>query len=142
MDNEHLKSSVEIFTRQHEFYAARVADTLQFPIKLILSLNSTIIGAFLLLTKIANEKNVYAENLAFIKWGSVAYGIGLFFVFVAMFFQWRLPRSHAPAWECIRILKNGQKPLHNNRPRTNYVPLPSGCSIGKKPTKATEPSTI
>ena len=56
MDNEHLKSSVEIFTRQHEFYAARVADTLQFPIKLILSLNSTIIGAFFVVDQNSKRK--------------------------------------------------------------------------------------
>ena len=93
MSDEYKKSVAEIYIRQHEFYAAQTAGALQFPIKLILTLNAAAVAATLLLVraKLSNGDNamlIEAVGSAF--WAFLAFGAGVSCVLVAGWFQWQL----------------------------------------------------
>ena len=90
MAEEHLKTAVEVYTRQHEFYAEQTALALQFPIKLILTLNASAISVFLLIIR-GNIENIEETHLIdALKESFWFFGFGIIFVLIASWFQWRL----------------------------------------------------
>jgi len=90
MTDEHIKAAVEVYTRQHEFYAEQSAIALQFPLKLILTLNSSAVAASLLLVREAIGTNTKQFIIDAVKSSFWAFGGGIVCVLVASWFQWQL----------------------------------------------------
>ena len=90
MSNEHVSKAVEVYTRQHDFYAEQTAISMQFPIKLVLTLNASVIAASLLLVRsgLGGDDDI-APLVAGIQRAFWAFGAGVVFVLLASFFQWR-----------------------------------------------------
>lgn len=90
MTDEYKQTAAEIYTRQHEFYAAQTAVTLQFPIKLMLTLNAAAVAASLLLVRESlgsADATAVVESVRSAFW---AFGAGVICVLAASWFQWQL----------------------------------------------------
>jgi hypothetical protein len=91
MSEEHLKTAVEVYTRQHEFYAEQTALALQFPIKLVLTLNGSAFSVLLLLIRGNIKNSVKATILINTLTVPFCYFfLGISFTILAIYFQWRL----------------------------------------------------
>ncbi|RZM74092.1 hypothetical protein DYY88_23895 [Leptolyngbya iicbica LK] len=90
MADEHIKAAIEVYTRQHEFYAEQTALALQFPIKLILTLNSSAVAASLLLVREAIGSNTKQPIIDAVRSSFWAFGGGIVCVLIASWFQWQL----------------------------------------------------
>lgn len=90
MTDECKQAAAEIYTRQHEFYAAQTAVALQFPIKLMLTLNAAAVAASMLLIRESlgsADATAIIESIRSAFW---AFGAGLICVLIASWFQWQL----------------------------------------------------
>lgn len=90
MTDEFKKAAAEIYSRQHEFYAAQTAVALQFPIKLILTLNATAVAASLLLVRETIGDADASMLMSAVRSAFWAFGTGVVFVLVAAWCQWQL----------------------------------------------------
>ncbi|MBB3183308.1 hypothetical protein FHR95_000849 [Halomonas fontilapidosi] len=87
MCEDHKRVTFEVYTRQHEFYAAQTATALQFPIKLVLSLNAAVMAASLLFVREAVQAG---DPTQFVRLPMVLFALGVICVLFASWFQWQL----------------------------------------------------
>ncbi|WP_139172976.1 hypothetical protein [Vreelandella arcis] len=76
--------------RQHEFYAAQTATALQFPIKLVLTLNATLMAASLLLAREAVQAGDLPQLINASQIPMTFFGLGVICVLISSWFQWKL----------------------------------------------------
>lgn len=90
MTDEHKKLAIEVYTRQHELYAEKTALALEFPIKLILTLNASAVAASLLLVREVIGNDTAVVVLESVHQSFWMFGAGVICVLVASWFQWQL----------------------------------------------------